>query len=175
MHAWFSPLRARASLFFSSALILAGLVPVLYLAGVFVWQVIASMQAGKWIALPISLLFTEHAYAFLPKVPWAWFATPDSMLPLHNALAAVLGRVHAGALFGIVGLALVAVGVCGVLKQRAALRAYRQWREDRARRVEEYRRDDTHADAFGRREPIFVQYPAEPLEPPAKERWSARG
>ena len=40
-------------------------------------------------------------------------------------------------------------------------------------------RDDTHADAFGRREPIFVQYPKESsmesFEPPTKERWSARG
>ena len=168
MHAWFSPLRARASLFFSAALAVAGLVPVIYFVGLFVWQVVVSVQAGKWIALPMSLLFTEHAYTFLPKLP----------LSLPAALIPVLDRVQAGLLFGLVGLALVAIGLLGVLKQRAALRAYRQWREDRARRVEDYRRDDTHADAFGRREPIFVQYPKESPEsfqPPAKERWSARG
>ena len=165
MHAWFSPLRARASLFFSAALALAGLVPVAYFVGLFVWQVAVSMQAGKWIALPMSLLFTEHAYTFLPNLP----------LDLPSVLSAVLDRVHAGLLFGLVGLALVAVGLLGVVKQRAALRAYRQWREDRARRVDDYRRDDIHADSFGRREPFFVQYPKESYEPPSKERWSAGG
>ena len=175
MNAW-SPRRARAGLLFSAVLVLLGLVPAAYFLGLFVWQVASSMQAGKWIALPISLVFTEHPYAFLPRFPWPWFTSPDSLLPLHNAMSWALSRVHAGILFGILGVAIIAIGVLGALKHYAALRSYRQQRQDQARRVRDYLRDDLQADSFGRREPFIVQYPKPSFESAtAKERWSARG
>ena len=175
MNAW-SPHRARTGLFLSAVLVLVGLVPAVYFLGLLVWQLVSSMQAGKWVALPISLVFTEHSFAFLPHFPWAWFMSPDTLLPLHNAMSWAFGRLHAGLLFGVLGVAIVTVGVLGWLKHYSALRAHRQQRADQARRVRDYRRDDLQADSFGRREPFIVQYPRESVEPATtKERWSARG
>ena len=155
MNAW-SPHRARAGLLFSAVLVLIGLVPAAYFLGLLVWQLITSMQAGKWLALPMSLLFTGHSFAFLPQFPWPWFTSPDSLLPLHETMSWTLSRLHAGILAGLLGAALIAVGVLGVLKHYAALRFHRQRREDQARRVRDYRREDHHGDALGRREPFMV-------------------
>lgn len=175
MNAW-SPRRARAGLLLSAVLVLIGLVPAVYFLGLFVWQVASSMQAGKWVALPMSLVFTEHSFAFLPHFPWPWFMSPESLLPLHSAISWGLSRVHAGILFGVLGVAIIAIGLLGGLKHYAALRAYRQHRQDQARRVRDYLRDDLQADSFGRREPFIVQYPKTSFESAtAKERWSARG
>ena len=175
MNAW-SPRRARAGLLFSAVLALIGLVPAVYFLGLLVWQFASSLQAGKWLALPMSLVFTGHSFAFLPHFPWPWFMSPDSLLPLHNAISWVLGRVHVGLLFGVLGVAMVAIGVLGVLKHYAALRAYRQKSQDQARRVRDYERDDLQADSFGRREPYIIQYPKTSYDSSTpKERWSARG
>jgi hypothetical protein len=88
--------------------------------------------------------------------------SPDSLLPAHTALMWALSRVHAGAIFGVVGLGLIALGVIGVQRQYAAIRAQRRRAEDSGRRVRDYRNDDGHAaSSDGRREP-FISEPRNP-------------
>lgn len=158
MSAWFPPLRAKVMLAFWAALAVVGLAPVLYLAGLLVWQFVTLFQRGSWVPMPASLLLTEHSFAFLPALGWAWLMSPDSLLPVHSALMWVLGRVHAGAIFGLVGLGMIALGLIGVRRHYAAIRAQRQRAEDRLRRMRDYRNDDRHAPSLdGRREPFISE------------------
>src|SRR5919112_2640913 len=129
MNAWFPPRSARAAravLILSAALVAAGLVPVLYFVGLVGWQITTLVQTRAWVPLPASALFSEHSFAFIPQFPWPWLASPDSFLPAHAAIAWILGKVHAGLVFGLAGLALGAVGVVGALRQRALIRMQRQ-------------------------------------------------
>lgn len=158
MSAWFPPLRARVMLAFWATVVIVGLAPVLYLAGLVGWQLVNLFQRGSWIPLPSSLLLTEHSFAFLPALGWAWLMSPDSLLPVHTALMWVLSRVHAGAIFAVVGLGLIALGVLGVLRHHASIRAQRQRAEDSRRRVRDYQHDDGLAASFdGRREPFITE------------------
>jgi hypothetical protein len=162
MSAWFPPLRAKVMLACWAAVAIAGAAPVLYLAGLLAWQVVGLLQRGSWVPLPASLLLTEHSFAFLPALGWAWLMSPDSLLPVHSALMWVLGRVHAGAIFGVIGLVLIGLGVLGVLRHYAALRVQRQRAEDRQRRVHDYRNDRNdygHLAAFDGRQEPFISEP----------------
>jgi hypothetical protein len=162
MNAWFTPRRARAAravLILSAALVVAGLVPLLYFLGLVGWQVAALVETRSWVRLPASLLFTEHSFAFIPQFPWAWLTSPDSLLPAHTALMWVLSRVHAGLAFGLVGLAIIALGVMGVLTQRAVIRAQRQEIDDRQRRVRDYRSDKSPAPTLDERLEPFISVP----------------
>jgi hypothetical protein len=168
MSAWFPPLRAKVMLVFWATVAIVGLAPVLYLAGLVGWQVVTLFQSGSWVPLPSSLLLTEHSFAFLPALGWAWLMSPDSLLPVHIALMWVLSRVHAGVIFAVVGVGLIALGVLGVRRHYAAIRAHRQRAEDSRRRVGDYRNDDGHAASFdGRREPFIAE--------PRKSRAAAGG
>ena len=72
MNAWFPPRRARATrsaLILSAALVVAGLVPLLYFVGLVGWQIVTLVQTRSWVPLPASLLFTEHSFAFIPQLP----------------------------------------------------------------------------------------------------------
>lgn len=162
MNAWSTPRRARAArtvLIVSAALVVAGLVPLLYFLGLVGWQIAALVQTRSWVPLPASLFFTAHSFAFIPQFPWAWLASPDSLLPAHTALMWVLTKVHAGLAFGLAGLALVAVGILGVLRQRAVLRAQRQAIDDRQRRVRDYRNDNSAAPTLDERLEPFISVP----------------
>lgn len=159
MNASLPPRRARAVLILSAALVVAGLVPLLYFAGLVGWKIAALLQTRAWVPLPSSLLFTEHSFAFIPQVPWAWLASPDSLLPAHTALVWVLSRVHVGLASGLAGLAIIAVGVMGVLRQRAVIRAQRQYSDDRERRVSDYRNDNSPAPTLDERLEPFISSP----------------
>lgn len=159
MNAWFPPLRAKVMLAFWAAVAIAGLAPVLYFVGLLVWQFVTALQGGKWIALPASLLLTEHSFAFLPALGWAWLMSPDSLLTVHSALMWALVRVHAGVIFGVVGLAVIALGVLGVRRHYAALRTQRQRAEDSRRRVRDYRNEDGHLAALDGRQEPFISEP----------------
>jgi hypothetical protein len=158
MSAWFRPLRARVMMVVWATVAIVGLAPVLYLAGLVAWQAVTLFQQRSWVPLPASLLLTEHSFAFLPALGWAWLMSPDSFLPAHTALMWVLSRMHAGVIFGVVGLGLIALGVIGVRRHYAAIRAQRQRAEDSRRRVREYRNENGHPAPFdGRREPFISE------------------
>lgn len=162
MNAWFPPRRARAAravLVLSAALVVAGLVPLLYFVGLVGWQIATLVQARSWVPLPASLLLSEHSFAFIPQFAWPWLASPDSFLPAHTAVLWVLSRLHAGLAFGLAGLALGALGVVGVLRQRAVIRAQRQELDDRQRRVRDYRNDHSPAPTLDERLEPFISVP----------------
>jgi uncharacterized membrane protein (DUF106 family) len=146
-------MKAWSALVVSAALVLIGAVPLLYMATLVGWQIVMLFQTGKWIGLGLTFMFTEHGLAFVPQ-----FA--PTMAPEHPALVWVLSRVHVGLLPALIGLLLVGAGVLGMLRQRAAMRARKQYREDRLRRVDDYRRDEARAEPRfdGRREPFIANY-----------------
>lgn len=128
------------------ALVLLGLLPVLYLLALFAWQMSGIFTAHKWVALPVTLIFTEHTFPFLPEFRWTAPA----------AVAAVLDRVHVGLVPAIAGLALAAFGALRALEQFAGMRAAKRQREDRLRRIQDYRRQPFGIAApDGRREPYI--------------------
>jgi hypothetical protein len=146
-------------LVFWATLAIVGLAPVLYLAGLVGWQIVTLFQRGSWVPLPASLLLTEHSFAFLPALGWAWLMSPDSLLPAHAALMWGLGRLHAGLIFGLVGVGLIALGALGVRRHYAAIRAHRQRAEDSRRRVRDYQSDPGHAASFDGRQEPFISEP----------------
>jgi hypothetical protein len=73
----------------------------------------------------------------------SWVAFPATLL-------------HVGLVFALPGLGVVALGVFGVLRQKAVIRVYKEQEEDRLRRARDYRRDSSGPDdRDGRREPYI--------------------
>ena len=148
------------------ALVITGLLPVLYLLALLAWQFSALFEAGSWVALPATLLFADHlalqggkaapVLPFIPHVPWPWLMSPDSLLPLHKLVATLLGRVHVGLVFALAGLALMALGALRARQYTNVIRAEKQRRADQLRRVNDYCLDESRARAFEeRREPYM--------------------
>jgi hypothetical protein len=143
------PSYAAAGLF-----ILAGVVPLLYFAALVVLQAGLTLQAGKWVALPLTLAFSDHALLAgarvapaLPYLPeFGWIADPT--------VAAFLDRVHIALIPALAGLALAAIGVLRIHRLRLLARLQRQQAEDRVRRVQDYQRDGEDS-IDGRREPFI--------------------
>ena len=110
-------LRARAAWLFGIVLALAGALPVLYFLALLGWQFARHLQAGSWVALPASLLFTDHSFPVYQPVTW------------------FLDRLHVGLVFAVPGLALMALGALMAIRQTAVVRSEKRLREDRLRRV----------------------------------------
>ncbi len=175
MNTWFPPRGARAAravLILSAALAVAGLVPLLYFVGLVGWQIVTLFQTRSWVALPLSLLFTEHSFAFIPQLAWPWLASPDSLLPVHTALVWVLSRVHAGLACGLAGLVIIALGVVGVLRQRAVIEAHRRDVDDRHRRVRDYRNDHSAPPTLDERLEPFISVPKKTRAAAGGGRWT---
>ena len=156
MNAWFPLLKTRTVLISGVALVVAGLLPVLYFVALLAWQIIAFFQTGSWVALPATLLFTEHSLLqagkaapvlpFIPEFPWAG----------QQAAALILDRLQVGLIFALVGLALMALGALGALRQMAVSRAQKQRDEDRVRRVRDYRREDNRIEPIDERMEPYI-------------------
>jgi hypothetical protein len=150
----FPQLRAGTGLFFAGVLIVIGLVPLVYFAALGLLQLWLSVQAGKWIALPLTLAFSDHALLAsarsapaLPLIPqFPWIADPT--------VAPFLDRVHVALIPALAGLALLLLGMLRVYLHRALLRLHRQHAEDRTRRVQDYQRESGDF-IDGRREPFI--------------------
>ncbi|HEY8250668.1 MAG TPA: hypothetical protein VIG70_08680 [Burkholderiales bacterium] len=158
-------MKARKVPVFGVALVVAGLALVLYFVALFAWQITASIQIRSWIALPATLLFSDHSLLqaakaapvleFIPEVPWPWLMNPDAWLPVHSAVTWILTRVHVGLPFALVGLPVMALGVLAAMRRKAVFHAQRQQYEDRLRRTHDYRREDHPESLDGRREPFI--------------------
>ena len=156
MNTWFPLLKIRTVLMAGVVLVVAGLLPVLYFAVLLVWQIAAFFQTGSWVALPATLLFTDHSLVqagkaapvlpFIPEFPWAG----------HQAIALILDRLHVGLAFALVGIAAMALGALGALRQMAVIRDRKQRDEDRLRRVREYRREDNRIEPVDERMEPYI-------------------
>lgn len=158
MKAWFRLLSARTLLLLSGALVPLGVVPVLYLLALVGWQISARIQGGVWVRLPATLVFTDPSLLqagkaapvlpFIPYVDWSGSTT--------DAAVWILSQLHVGLVPALLGCAIAAFGVVGVLRQKTAIRVQKQRKADRVRRMQDYRRESSPADAVeGRREPFI--------------------
>ncbi|HEY7741256.1 MAG TPA: hypothetical protein VIB01_11645 [Steroidobacteraceae bacterium] len=148
--------KARTAFWLAGLFALIGLVPVIYFLALAGWQWSASIPAGKWFALPLTLAFTDHAalqaanvapvLPYIPELPWR--ATPQ--------IAGLLDRVHVGLIPAILGLLIAALAVGHALRQRALIRALKQDSADRVRRIQDYRREELRIEPVDeRREPYI--------------------
>lgn len=148
--------RARTAFWLAGLVILIGLVPVIYFLALSGWQWSSSVQAGKWVALPLTFAFSDHSLLqsakaapvlpYIPELPW--IAPPP--------VAAILDRVHVGLIPAILGLLVMTLGWVRARRQRAVMRALKQHREDRVRRLQDYRREETRIEPIDeRREPYI--------------------
>lgn len=133
MNTWFPLLKVRAVLISGVVLVVAGLLPVLYFAVLLVWQIAAFFQTGSWLALPATLLFSDH-----------------------SPLLALLDRLPVRLLFALVGIAAMALGALSALRQMAVIRERKQRDEDRMRRVREYRREDNRIEPVDERMEPYI-------------------
>ena len=82
MKGWFRLLRARTLLLFSAAVVVVGLLPLVYFGGLLAWQFDVRLEGGPWVKLPAALMFTDHALlqggkaapvlAYIPQLDWLW-------------------------------------------------------------------------------------------------------
>ena len=180
MSAWVHLLKARILLFCSLGVVLIGLAPLLYLIGLAAWQIHMQLQTGAWIALPASVPFTDRALlqagplapvlAFIPHMDW-----PRGT---HDVVRHIVSSVHIGAIPGLIGCAVLAVGVSSLLRQRTLIRIHKDRRK--AQRLDRQRYASSLADANhdGRREPVigatdFALAPANDTPAPASPPQSA--
>ena len=121
-------LRARAVWLFGAGLVIAGLLPLLYLAALLFWQFATpgSRVLGAVVRfVDQSLLrpgIADPVLSLLPQLPPAW---PTS---LHIAMAAAL-----------LGVALGSLGMLIARWQAVRINVERRRMEDRLRRVRQYR------------------------------------
>lgn len=96
---------------------------------------IVLVAAGAW---PAAYYLAQLGWQVASMFQARSWAMPGALLP---ALA---------------GLAAIALGAAGVLRQKRRIRAEKQRHADRVRRLQDYRRDPTVADTLdGRREPFI--------------------
>ena len=149
-------MKVRMALVFAVVLVIAGLLPLLYFAALGVAQVAVSVQAGSWVPLPLTLLFADHSalqgakaaplLAYIPELRWEG----------HQVVAWILDRIHVGAVFAVIGLAVVPLGVSGICRRLAVIRTHKQAEEDRLRRTRDYRLDEHLPDVLEERREPFI-------------------
>lgn len=147
--------KARLARLFGLLLMLAGLVLVLQLVVLLAWQWMATFELRSWPALPMRLLFVDQAALgaaklapFLPLIPeiqWSWLRDPQVLPELHAGAVWALERIHIGLVPAILGALAALYGYSISSRQRGVLDAARQNKEDRLRRLREYRRDTAPA------------------------------
>lgn len=155
MRAWLRLLKARILFLCSAGVVILGLAPLLYLAGFVAWQIHTRLETGSWIALPATLAFYDRALlqsagvapllAFIPHFDWAWSN--------QEAALQILATLHIGLIPGLVGCAVMAVGISSLLRQRVLIRIHKERKKSQVTRLETYRPEPSAAD--GRKEPFI--------------------
>jgi len=158
-------LGARLLLLSSMVAVIAGIAPLLYLAGLVAWQVHVRLDTGAWIALPAALAFADRALlyggeltpilAFIPHltqlthIDWSWTT--------NELVAQILRHAHIGAVPGVIGCAIMATGISGVRRQAVLIRIHKQRRKEPLRALDERLAEASGTDAGLdlRREPVI--------------------
>jgi hypothetical protein len=166
MKDWFRLLRARTLLLFSAAVVVVGLLPLVYFGGLLAWQFDVRLEGGPWVKLPAALMFTDHALlqggkaapvlAYVPQLDWVWSTRELTDQLVDQLVALILDKLHVGAVPALIGCGIIAVGISGVMRQRVLIRIQKDRNKDRVRRIAEYQRDVGRGDAAdGRMEPFI--------------------
>jgi hypothetical protein len=148
MNAWFQ-LKTRAVCLFGIALVLVGLLLVLQCVALLLWQYIVALEARAWPPLPARLLFADHSQLggtaaapilqFIPELQWTLISTPKNSPGMHTVATWVLDRVHIGLVPALLGAPIILLGGIVSLQQINRLAAAKRRKEDRLRRLREYR------------------------------------
>ena len=166
MKAWLHLLKARILLLCSAGVVIVGVAAVLYLLGLLAWQLDTRLETGSWVALPSALVFADRALlqggdlapvlAFIPhftylftQLNWTWNT--------NEVVAQLLNQLHLGVLPGLIGCAIMAAGISGVLRQRLLIRIHKQRRKEPVQPADRSLAEPSRADAGydGRREPVI--------------------
>jgi hypothetical protein len=140
-------LQARTIRMLALALALAGLLAMLYAAGLFAWQCSGWLEGRRWPSLPATLLF-DHSAPHAQRVARVMPFIPEVPVPTRG-LAAQLLEVIPLFLFPLVlGSLTFSAGRWLAAYQADVLALLRQRRNDRLRRRSEYAREES-----GRMEP----------------------
>jgi hypothetical protein len=148
--AWFQ-LKTRAILLFGIGLVLVGLLLVLQCVALLLWQYMATIETRAWPPLPAWLLFADHSQLggtaaapilqFLPEFQWTLINNPKNSPGMHAIAMWLLDRVHIGVVPALLGVLITVVGGIVSIQQLNALAAARRRKEDRLRRLREYRKE----------------------------------
>lgn len=161
------------------AMATGGVLPVLYLLALLVWQYIVRVQAGTWPQLPASLAFTDHTAlqaaggkisavaVYLPQLPAAWLAAAEARPDVQVVVTWLLQNLHIGVVFALLGLLVTWVGVRLIMRQSPVIRYEKELRANRRRRV--------RLNQYGATERLepFIGDPAIPTRNPADARRAA--
>ena len=134
-------LQARAIRLFALAVALAGLLAMLYAAGLFAWQCAGWLEGRRWPSLPATLLF-DHSVPHAQRVARVMPFIPEVPLPTRGLVAQLLDVIPLFLFPAVLGSLAFSAGCWLAAYQADVLAVLRQRRNDRLRRRGEYRKDD---------------------------------
>ena len=165
MGIWFH-LRTRAVALLGLAISLAGLLLVLQLVVLLLWQYGIAIETRSWPRLPMAMVFADHAklattavapfLPFIPQLEWSWLQSPAGSSSAHTIAAWLLSKIHVGVAPALLGVPIALGGARVFLREISAVLAARRRKADRLRRVHAYRKEPT-----AEREPQF-EYRSDP-------------
>ena len=148
MGVWFQ-LKTRAIWLVGIALVLVGLLLVLQLFALLMWQYMVALETRNWPSLSLRLLFADHSQLartsvapflqFIPELQWNWMRVPQES-PVHSAVTWLLDKVHIGLLPALLGVPIALRGGVLAIRQKNALADAKRRNEDRLRRIDYYRK-----------------------------------
>jgi hypothetical protein len=150
MDLWFQ-LKTRAIWLIGIGLALVGLLLVLQLVGLLVWQYLVALETRNWPSLPVRLLFADHSQLtrtsvapflqFIPEIQWNWIQVRQESPSLHSAVTWLLDKVHIGLLPALLAVPIALRGGVLAIQQKNTLADAKRRKEDRLRRIGHYRRE----------------------------------
>ena len=150
MDLWFQ-LKTRALWLVGVVLALVGLLLVLQLVALLVWQYMVALETRNWPSLSLHLLFADHSQLartsvapflqFIPEFQWNWIRIRQESPSLHSAVTWLLDKVHIGLFPALLAVPIALRGVVLAIQQKNALADAKRRKEDRLRRIGHYRKE----------------------------------
>jgi hypothetical protein len=150
MDGWFQ-LKTRAIWLVGIGLALVGLLLVVQLVALLVWQYLVALETRNWPSLSVRLLFADHSQLartsvapflqFIPELQWNWIRIPQESPSLHSALTWLLDKVHIGLIPAVLGVPIALRGGVLAIQQKSTLADAKRRKEDRLRRIGHYRKE----------------------------------
>jgi hypothetical protein len=136
MNLWFQ-MQARAIRLLALALALAGLLSMLYAAGLVAWQFAGWFEGRRWPSLPATLLF-DHSVPHAQRVARVMPFIPELPVPARGLAAQLLDVIPLFLFPAVLGSLAFSAGCWLAAYQADVLALLRQRRNDRLRRRREY-------------------------------------
>lgn len=159
MGIWFH-FRTRVVALLGLAVSLVGLLLVLQLAALLLWQYGIAIETRNWPRLPLGMVFADHAklaataaapfLPFIPQLEWSWIQSPAGSSTAHTIVTWLLQKVHVGVAPALLGVPVALGGARVFLRQISSVLAAKRREADRRRRLHAYRKEPT-----AEREPRF--------------------